>query len=347
MHKSIVALIFLCMAAFARQELFPTKECPAFNNLKQTKNTHDIHLDLTKKYTILKDHKGQKLILINGEQPAQRWVDDECFSQEEVSRNPLNVQRVESKVIALEDECNETSKVTVLPKYTKEYEYENTKKYEYEKVSKQNILTLSWHNAFCETHRYKKECKRSLFSFGRPNYSERHFVLHGLWPQPKNRLYCGVDSHTVAMDKHGQWNRIPDIDLSNEIKVRLQKVMPGYASELHKHEWIKHGTCYGTDANKYYEDAIRMVEQTNDSKVGDFFKNQIGKQVTLQQVRAVFDRSFGMGSGKRVELKCHNGLITELWLHLGSGSEELGMLLQQGKQIRSQCQGGFVDKAGF
>ena len=208
-------------------------------------------------------------------------------------------------------------------------------------------MALSWHNAFCETHRYKKECKRSLFSFGRPNYSEKHFVLHGLWPQPKNRIYCDVSSVHVNFDKHKQWNRLPDLGLSDEVKTRLQNVMPGFSSNLHKHEWIKHGTCYGTDANTYYEDAITLVTQVNDSKVGDFFRKNIGKQVTLKQIRSLFDRNFGVGAGKRIELKCNKGLISELWLHLGSGSDNLATLLKQGKETRSRCQGGLVDKAGF
>ena len=147
--------------------------------------------------------------------------------------------------------------------------------------------------------------------------------------------------------------KIPDITyediggLSEEVKKRLQKVMPGFSSNLHKHEWIKHGTCYGTDANMYYEDAISMVEQMNNSKVGHFFTQHIGKHVTLQQVRELFDRNFGVGAGKRVEFKCDKGLITELWLHLGSESDDLGTRLKQGKQTRSHCQGGLVDKAGF
>ena len=149
------------------------------------------------------------------------------------------------------------------------------------------------------------------------------------------------------MDKHKQWNRLPELDLNVETRKRLQKVMPGYASNLHKHEWIKHGTCYGTDANRYFEDSIAMVEQVNESKVGDFFKKHIGKHVTLHQVRSVFDRSFGIGSGKRVALRCNKGMITELWLHLGAGSNDLGELLKRGKQTRSHCQGGFIDKAGF
>jgi len=54
--------------------------------------------------------------------------------------------------------------------------------------------------------------------------------------------------------------------------------MPGFASNLHKHEWIKHGTCYGTDANTYYENAIALLHQVNDSKVGTFFSKHMGTE---------------------------------------------------------------------
>ncbi len=127
----------------------------------------------------------------------------------------------------------------------------------------------------------------------------------------------------------------------------LVKTMPGVSSNLHTHEWVKHGTCYSTDANIYYEDAVSLTEQFNASKVGQFFQKHMGQRVTLQQVRALFDRSFGQGTGKRVEMKCKKGLITELWLHLGSGSDDLATLLKRGKQTRSYCTGGRMDKAGF
>ena len=49
--------------------------------MKHTTNTHHVILDTSKTYTVLKHHKGQNLILVKGEQPAQRWVDDECFKK--------------------------------------------------------------------------------------------------------------------------------------------------------------------------------------------------------------------------------------------------------------------------
>ncbi len=316
MNKYSIAFIFLTVAVLGRSELSPLKECPAFNNMKHSKNTHNIFLNVEKKYTLLKYHKNQALILVKGENPSQRWVDESCFKKE------LSSTTQKSHVTTSSPKTNSS-------------------------VSKHNLLALSWHNAFCETHKYKKECKRSMFSFGKAPYKEKHFVLHGLWPQPRENLYCNVNPKYKSMDKHKQWNRLPNLDLNSDVVERLKKVMPGYASNLYKHEWIKHGTCYGTDANTYYSDAINLVEQVNNSKVGLFFSKNIGNRITLEQVRVLFNRSFGMGSGKRVELRCRDGLITELWLHLGSGSTALGTLLKEGKEVRSRCKKGIIDRAGF
>jgi len=292
--------------------------------MKHTTNTHHVILDTKKKYTVLRHHKGQNLILIKGEQPAQRWVDDECFS----------------KTTYTQEQVQENSSVDAYIKRETEVKKSLISQ-------KQNLLVLSWHNAFCETHRYKKECKRTLFTFGQGKYKEKHFVLHGLWPQPKGKQYCGVSSYEKNLDKHKQWHKLSSLELTPELKIRLQKVMPGVSSNLHKHEWIKHGTCYSSDANSYYEDAVGLTEQFNGSKVGQFFGKQMGQRVSLQQVRTLFDRSFGKGTGKRVEMKCKKGLVTELWLHLGSDSDDLATLLKRGKQTRSYCTGGRIDKAGF
>ena len=324
---------------FARFDAKPSHTCEAFNNMKHTKNTHHVFLDISRSYTILKHHKGQNLVLVKGEQPAQRWVDDSCFLRPSKKTNQSNVSPVKSTVINIKDELNQAALKMSRSKHTKKYEKPNT--------SKQNLLTLSWHNAFCETHLYKKECKRGLLVGLKKKYSERHFVLHGLWPQPKSKMYCGVSKKHVGMDKHKQWNRLPDIGLSATTKDALKDVMPGFSSNLHKHEWFKHGTCYGTDAEQYYKDAASLVSQVNDSKVGTFFMKNIGKVVTLKQVRHLFDTSFGMGTGKHVEMKCKGGLMTELWLHLGSGHNDLATLLKSGKITRSRCQKGRIDKAGF
>lgn len=320
--KQLFILILLSIMAFGRFDAKPSQECEAFNNMKHTKNTHHVMLDLKTSYTVLKEHKGQNLILIKGEQPSQRWVDGSCFSKIAKKTNHDDVSTAQSQVISINQPANSSKKSN-------------------NKISKQNLLALSWQNAFCETHQYKKECKNTSA------YNEKHFVLHGLWPQPRNNLYCKVSKKEIGKDKNKQWNRLSDLDLSAKTRKELQVVMPGYSSNLHKHEWIKHGTCYGTDANRYYADAIALITQVNQSKVGDFFAKNIGKHVTLKAVRQAFDASFGAGAGKHVELRCKSGLITEIWLHLGTGSDTLKSSLLAGKKVKSRCQRGLIDKAGF
>jgi len=218
---------------------------------------------------------------------------------------------------------------------------------DYRVKSSQNILALSWHNAFCESHRYKKECKRDVQSFLRFKSHDSQFVLHGLWPQAKNKIYCHVDKALIQIDKNRQWQNLPCLAMDINIENSLKKVMAGVASGLHKHEWIKHGTCYGTNINSYFSDAIVLTNQVNHSALGNFFRQNIGKTISLKSLRKVANTSLGKGTGEHIELRCKAGLVTELWLHLGSGSTDLGKLLQKGKKIRSQCKQGRIDKAGF
>ncbi|BAF71938.1 conserved hypothetical protein [Sulfurovum sp. NBC37-1] len=312
MRRSFFLMLIMTFSLFARYEAVPAGNCPAFNNMKHTQNSHDVHLNTSREYTVLQHHKGQFLVLVKGEQPAQRWVDECCFSTKKDTSDTYN-----------------------------------TKKYETSGEPQDLLLALSWHNAFCETHRNRKECRQPLFGFASKRYSESHFVLHGLWPQPQNNSYCDVDASLVTLDRHGQWNRLPHLALSERTIGGLSHFMPGFSSNLHRHEWIRHGTCYGKDAEHYFRDIIALMEQFEQSGVNEYFVKNQGKRVTLAQVRHLFDRRFGPGSGKRVEMKCRQGLVTELWLHLGSKGDDLASMLKNGKPVRSRCQSGIVDRAGY
>jgi len=287
-------------------------ECPAYNNMKHTANSNNIQLKIGEKYRVLQKSKGQVLTLIEGERIAQRWVNENCLSD---GKKKTTVVK------------EETKKVKTMTKST----------------SKQNLLAISWQNAFCQTHQYKKECK----SMNANSFGAFEFVLHGLWPQPRNNAYCNVSKKQIGMDKNKQWNRLDKLDLESDTRKRLSKLMPGYGSNLHKHEWVKHGTCYGTSANDYYVDAMNLQTQVNESKVRHYFKQNIGRQIYLKDVRKVFDKEFGEGAGDHVTMNCKKGLITELWLHLGNGSSELKELFKGGERPKSRCHKGRVDAVGF
>ncbi|SFV70337.1 Ribonuclease I precursor [hydrothermal vent metagenome] len=345
MRFLLLPLLFTFIAT-ANMDIYPKKECELFNNLKHTKNRGHEVLKLDRPYEMLKHHKEQYLVKVKGATPPQRWVDDDCLSLRPLRGTPVyeamhtqTVKPTVKKTVIVEDELKHADK-----KIAKKPQHSSKK----EKISfKQNLLALSWHNAFCETHRYKKECKRGLGSLIRLKPSEKSFVLHGLWPQPRHNVYCNVSSNDKYLDKNKKWYTLKNLGLSSSTKSALKSVMPGFNSNLHKHEWIKHGTCYGTNADQYYTDAISLVKQVNSSDLGKFFSKNIGKKITLRQVQTLADKSFGRGAGNRIALQCNRGLVTELWLYLGSGSDDLATLLKRGKSTRSRCKGGRIDKAGY
>ncbi len=100
------------------------------------------------------------------------------------------------------------------------------------------------------------------------------------------------------------------------------------------------------EPDSYYREAVGLTEQVNNSRLSRFFESNVGKVVTLRQIRFKVDESFGKGSGKRVEMRCKKGLITELWFRLGSG-DTLSYMLKNGKTARSRCRKGRIDRAGY
>ena len=319
--RIFLLFVTLMLTLGANTQLYPKRSCALFNNLKHTTNRGGVTLDMHRTYEMLDHHKGQYLLKVEGATPSQRWVDDDCLSLRPLRGTPLYGKTASATP---KQEAKTTAPVAG-------------------KQRSENLLALSWHNAFCETHRYKKECKRGFFA---KKSGDNTFVLHGLWPQPRSKVYCNVPKRTIIADKHKQWRKLPEPKLTTQTQNALAEVMPGLSSGLHRHEWIKHGTCYGTDAERYFSDALTFVKAIRQSGVADFFKQYTGKRVTLQRVRELFDEAYGKGSGKSVELRCNRGMITELWLHLGSG-DTLAQMLHNGKRIHSRCNRGIIDRAGY
>lgn len=210
------------------------------------------------------------------------------------------------------------------------------------------ILAISWQPAFCETHSRKKECRSQTSS----RYDASHFALHGLWPQPRSKSYCGVSDKDIQRDKRGKWLQISRLELSSDLRTNLQKVMPGYQSGLQRHEWIKHGSCYSDTPQKYFADSLLLMEQLNGSALRDLFAGNIGKRVTVEQIRKAVDENFGTGSGLRVRVQCIDDsgrrLISELTLALvGDVDDNVGKLLLAAlPDDKKSCPGGIVDPVG-
>ncbi|MBB3998109.1 ribonuclease T2 family protein [Aureimonas pseudogalii] len=210
------------------------------------------------------------------------------------------------------------------------------------------ILAASWHPAFCELRSRTRDCREGGTAAG-------GFSLHGLWPQPRGREYCGVSASIRAADEAGDWRALPAVALSTQTRAALAQAMPGVVSGLDRHEWWTHGTCYGTDAETYFRDALALLGALNASDVGRLFTSSVGDEVSTEEIRAAFDRAFGRGAGRRVLVDCASDdggrrLVRELRIALRGtvgAAPDLGRLVLAGAPQSRGCAGGVVDAAGF
>lgn len=208
------------------------------------------------------------------------------------------------------------------------------------------VLAVSWQPAFCQNHQDKIECGTQT----EERFDATHFTLHGLWPQPRDNNYCGVNGEIKRIDKDKAWEQLPLLGLSDETMERLKVAMPGVASNLQRHEWIKHGTCYGKPAEDYINDSLALLQQLNDSPVRDLFADNIGGHVSAAVIRQELEQAFGTDAGNKISIDCKNGMITELKLYLRGEIQHdtsLGDLLRDAPDTLLRCAGGNVDAVGF
>ncbi|WP_180901402.1 ribonuclease T2 family protein [Martelella soudanensis] len=210
------------------------------------------------------------------------------------------------------------------------------------------LLAASWQPAFCESHSAKPECRDQTDD----RFDASHFSLHGLWPMKRN--YCGVDDATRKLDQSGDWSSLPALDLEPETRTALQKVMPGSYSDLHRHEWYKHGTCSGMTPEGYFSRSIELLEDLNLSVVADLFAANIGRYLSESEIRSAFVAAFGNDADKRVKMKCaidgERRLISEITIGLSEAyahEPALGPLIRQAGGTSFGCDGGIVDPAGL
>ena len=210
------------------------------------------------------------------------------------------------------------------------------------------ILGVSWHPGFCEGRSKAPECENQSTN----RADARQFSLHGLWTARKS--YCGVPDALKDQDKKRKWLDLPELALDEALKVELAKAMPGMASGLERHEWIKHGTCSGDVAADYYARSLKLLAAVNGSAVQALFESHLGKALKEAEIKAAFDQAFGPGAGDKIRMRCRKdgdrNVITGLTIGLGKVEEEdadLAMLIAAAGKTRFGCPEGIVDEAGL
>jgi len=300
-------------------------ECPAFQSFRRQTNPGNVTTEKSRAYTLIgKNNQSASHYLIEIDvAPSRRWVAVSCGE---------HVVPVDEMVTPTANPEPGGPGVSVSVNPTQRY-----------------VLAVSWQPAFCETKPSKPECASQTAE----RFDASHFALHGLWPQPRNNSYCNVAPALVAMDKNNRWEELPPLVLETQTRAELSRVMPGTESFLQRHEWIKHGTCYnGETAEKYFVDAILLVDRLNESAVRKLFSDHIGQEISTATIRDVFDQAFGAGAGARVKVSCkrdgNRNLITELVIGLAGNLDERSMAeaIFAAAQTSPGCSGGIVDPVG-
>ncbi|MEO8683407.1 MAG: ribonuclease [Devosia sp.] len=322
---TVVLLLVTALTAQAEVPLDGTflaqRNCPALQSINRQTNPGNVTITPGSSYRIVAANKAEAThywIVVPGAQPDRRWVAVDCGTIEGAEADTPSAQAP-----------TQSQPTGPKPQY---------------------ILAVSWQPAFCEAHSNKPECRSQTVD----RFDADHFTLHGLWPQPRLNAFCGVSAADIAADEDSDWNALPPVVLSARLRTALDQVMPGTSSQLERHEWTKHGTCYGATQEQYFTDALAMMTALNASPVAELFAANIGRQITQAQIRAAFDQAFGPGAGQRVRIACdrdgNRSLIGELTIGLTgtiTAPGDFAPLIAAASPTDGGCDVGVVDRVGL
>jgi ribonuclease T2 len=310
------------------------ENCSAFQSIK--KQSNPVKLQAGHSYQIVAGNKeaaSHFLIVVPGANPERRWTPVGCGKRE--GGQPMDQGTTAGP---------QTNTQAPQP-----HEGTTQGKKQQGQGRTQYVLAASWEPAFCETKPDKVECQTQTAD----RFDASHFALHGLWPQPRSVGYCRVEQPQIEDDKAGRWDQLPAVMLEPATAEELGKVMPGIQSHLERHEWTRHGTCYGTAAEDYFTDALALMRALNGSAVQQLFASHTGQFLSFDDISKVFDQSFGEGAGRRVRMQCarDNGrlIISELTIGLTgtiTPQSSLADLIAAAQPTKTECPGGIVDVAG-
>jgi len=310
-------------AAPASGTFVASQSCEAYVSKNKRSNPDNYRLSVNSRYDILETTgSGDNTWLrvrVSDAAPNARWVAKSCGSAAGASENRGEaVSETEQPRL-----CNIADK------------------------GNSYVLAVSWQPAFCVSHGDKPECAIT----DRLSYQASHFTLHGLWP---NRMaQCGIDYGYCGAVKTQvrQFCDYPQVELSGQVRNDLGVVMPSVAagSCLERHEWHKHGTCQSQrNASAYFETAIAMTKQFNDSGIAAFMAANVGKPVSQAAFIATVDASLGADAHQRLHLTCKNGKLVDIFIDLPeklAATQKLSELIAQATPapsgFSSNCNGQF------
>ena len=211
------------------------------------------------------------------------------------------------------------------------------------------VLALSWQPGFCasDSGSNNAECADS---------STAQLTLHGLWPNADRNGdgqldsgddYClGADrARLMAIDRR-DWTKLPPVTLSADLRRRLADVMPGVRSQLERHQWVKHGSCSGLGAERYFAAAVDLTREATASSFAEKIEAKAGMETARNDLLRAFSAAFD-GNSNALQLVCRRdggiAYLTEIRLRLKSDEIEDGLqaALDENARAKGNCPSRF------
>ena len=199
------------------------------------------------------------------------------------------------------------------------------------------VLSLEWHPTFCAGRASLPECQNPDF--------DRALVMHGLWPSRRGDTsnsfgYCGVDASIRQLDNAQSRFEMPAVPISQETLAQLSARMPGVDACLERHEWYRHGTCSGLDAETYFALADSLVSEAHDSRLGRFIAGHAGQTVSADDAWSEAVADWGGAARDAVAFVCSRGALSEVRVTLSPAARSVAALSPAG--MRSTCGASFT-----
>ena len=219
------------------------------------------------------------------------------------------------------------------------------------------VLALSWQPGFCagDAGSTRAEC--------RTPHDDNRLVLHGLWPnadrngdgrQDEKDDYCLPHDRArmIATDR-SDWRKLPPVELDQDLRQRLVHAMPGAQSHLDRHQWLKHGTCSGMSAARYFQAAIDLTEDARETDFAAFIAAGSGRDAARRDLLRAFAGEFGQGSERALQLVCRRdggkAHLAEIRLRLRAEAVEAPLSprsLDRTRTAKGNCPARFLIERG-
>jgi ribonuclease T2 len=143
------------------------------------------------------------------------------------------------------------------------------------------VYAVTWQPTFCLL-------KPTVAGCNKPN---NIFYTHGIWAYYNSTAQSANRHPSSCIQSAGCGQTEAACELSNAVQEQVQadqrfsEIVTESPEYLMKHEWKKHGTCYGTSQIQYFEDFVNLRSVV---KYKQAFNKYQGKSLDMDTLKKLF-----------------------------------------------------------